>query len=524
MRKVISVLSLLLVISSYITVAQSLEMEWGAEFDLDRDYRYHKIVGQDADKFYLIRKEKTKDVTKSEVWLESVSKISSGIESSYKVVFPEIQGKKSKFENLFYINEKLILFLGVHDQMKQLSYLYATEIDEDGISKETPKMIGHTSLILNPEEGFKYSLTPDQKHVLVHYHVPFNLYTGEPLYFKMIDSNLEVVESKRFELPLLKRKLQIKNYQRGESGNYYFAIQMEPAQQGRSRGRGGAAKINYIYTVMVYNAKKDSLQDYRIKVDKYKPSGIMMALNDNEEIAVFGYGTKRSSAAPSGVYYQKINPRTEKITAKRFLEFSKDRAFLAEFKQERNGINDAQWYNFTPGQIVEMDEGGFVYLTEQYYVEREVIRDPRTKQETVAHFYHYNDILAISVDDEDRMNWYRRIAKNQYSTNDKGYYSSFIAVPVMSKLKVMYNDHPKNLKIKSSEKTKELKNNVMTGPSGQAIVATVYSDGNVDKAPMFEGSDGKYSICPKLFLYNDPEHSIYVQKGYKFKWGKFFFE
>ncbi|MEA3443216.1 MAG: hypothetical protein U9R19_00665, partial [Bacteroidota bacterium] len=379
-------------------------------------------------------------------------------------------------------------------------------------------------LIVDPEAGFKFSLTSDKKFVIVHYHIMFSTYTGEPLYFKMINSDLNVVESKRFEFPYIKSKLKLINYERGESGNYYFAIQTEPTKGKKSRRGGRAARISYNYSILVYNAKKDSLQDYKISVKKFNPSSLMMTISENEDVLAFGFGTRRSSSAYSGVYFQRIDPRTEKFIVKNFLDFSKDRTFLAEFKQERNGTNESQWYSFTPGQVVQRDNGGFVYLTEQCYTEKEVIRDPKTKKETSAYFHHYNDILAISVDDENNMEWFRRIPKNQYSTNDKGYYSSFTVKPVMNKLKILYNDHSKNLKNKNLEKIKELRNNIATNPSGQAIVATVYSDGNIDKAIMFEGSDSKYTICPKLFIDSDPQFFIYAQKGSKFKIGNFFFE
>ncbi|MCF8373291.1 MAG: hypothetical protein K9H64_16850 [Bacteroidales bacterium] len=526
MRKVISLLSLFIVILSSSIVAQTLEVEWGAEFDLDRDYRYHKIVGQDVEKFYVIRKEKEKDVTRSTIWLESVSKTSMGIESSYQVTLPEINGKSSNFEGLFYIDSKLILFASVHDQLKQLSNLYVMHIDEDGLSKGSPQLVGFMSLILDPDEGFKFSVTPDNKHILLHYHIPFSTYTGEPLYFKLISSDLEVVENKRFELPYLQSKVQIVNYERGESGNYYFAIQAEPAKKGRtSRAAAGrVVKIQYNYSVLVYNAKKDTLQDYLIKVDKFTPDGIMMTLNEDEDVMVFGFATKRSSAAYSGVYYQRIDPRIEKVTAQNFLDFSKDRAFLAEFKQERNGTNETEWYSYSPGQIVPLDNGGFIYLSEQTYSEKKIISDPKSKKETSVYYYHHNDILAISVDDENKMEWVRRIPKNQFSTNDKGYYSGFTAVAVGSKVKIMFNDHSKNLKNRKPEETKELKNNIMMNPSGDAIVATLYSDGNVDKAEMFPGSDSKFSICPKLFLESRSQNFIYAQKGSSYKWGNFFFE
>lgn len=526
MRKVISLLSLLVIIFSNAVVAQTLEVEWGAEFDLNRDQLYQKVIGQDVEKFYVIRKEKGKPVSKSNIWLESISKTSMGIESSYQLTLPEIHGKKSVFEELFYVDGKLILFATVHDPMKQLSNLYAMHINEDGMSKGNPQLVGFMALVLDPADGFKFTVAPDKKHILLHYHIPFTTYTGEPLHFKLISSDLEVVETKRFELPYLQDKIKVVNYERGESGNYYFAVQAEPVKKGRSSRAavGRTVKIQYNYSVLVYNAQKDTLQNYPITVDRFNPEGIMMALNEEEEVIVFGFATKRSSAAYTGAYYQRIDPRIERVTVQEFLDYSKDRNLLAEFKHKRNGTNESEWYSYSPGQVIPLDNGGFVYLSEQTYSEKNIITDPKSKEATNVYYYHHNDILAISVSSDNKMDWIKRIPKNQFSTNDKGYYSGFVATAVGTKLKIMFNDHSKNLKNRNPDDTKEIKNNIMTSPTGVAIVATLYSDGNVDKAEMFPGSDSKYSICPKLYLEGRSQSFIYAQKGSKFKWGNFFFE
>ncbi|MEA3444307.1 MAG: hypothetical protein U9R19_06215, partial [Bacteroidota bacterium] len=192
MRKAIVFLSILAGFLSGSLFAQTPEIEWGAKFDIDRDYQYDRIVGQDDEKIFIIKKEKTKELGKSNIWLESISKLTMGIESSYKLEMPKIHSKKSNFENLYFIDGKLILFVTVHDQMKKISSLYMMHIDEDGITKGEPQMLTFMALIVDHEAGFKFSLTSDKKFVIVHYHIMFSTYTGEPLYFKMINSDLNV--------------------------------------------------------------------------------------------------------------------------------------------------------------------------------------------------------------------------------------------------------------------------------------------------------------------------------------------
>ncbi len=525
MRKVLIVISLLTSIISSSIFAQTVEVEWGGLNDLPKKTRFKKVIGQDSDKIFLVRTEKGKSLKNSEIWLESISKTTMGIESSYKLNIPEVYNKKSNFERLFYINNKLVLFVTVTDAIKDRDNLYAMHIDEDGVSSGEPQLVGTISSNLDENLRFKYSVTPDKKKVLVQYNVPFSTYTGEPIYFKLVDSNLEVTETKRFIFPYEKRKLSITNFQRGESGNYYIAVRAHPKKQRRTSARGGKKPvINYVYYILVYNAKKDSLQEYTMVVDKYRPTSMTFSLDEEENVLLFGFGNKRSSIAPGSVYYQKLNPRTEKFEVKSLMEFYKDRAFLAEFKQERNGDDPSHWYSFSNGRVIFLDNGSKVFITEQYYETKRIIVDPKDKSETAIYYYNYNDILLTCFDEDDQPLWYRRVPKNQFSTNDKGYYSSYAVTVDMNKIKLIYNDNPKNIKNKSISNTKQLKNNINTNPSGIAMLTTIYSDGNIDVAPMFPKSDAKYSTCPRLFVEDDGQYFVYGQKGSKYKYGNFFFE
>jgi len=65
MRKAIIIISLLLTgIFTNSLIAQTLEVEWGGFNDLPKKTRFDKIIGEDSDKFYMIRSEKGKDLDK----------------------------------------------------------------------------------------------------------------------------------------------------------------------------------------------------------------------------------------------------------------------------------------------------------------------------------------------------------------------------------------------------------------------------------------------------------------------------
>ena len=526
MKNKLLVLSIVLAFVFQYASAQTLDVEWGALVDLPKKTQYIKLAGHDADKYYVIRSSKEGSLNNRHIWLESISKTTNEIDASYEIAMPEVYSKKTVYENLFYIDGKLLLFVAVNDMVKTQKNLYAYTIQEDGNPVGEPVFVGSTPLMNDPESGFHYNLSPNGKKIIVQYHNVFSTYTGEPFHFKVFNSDLKLVEKQNFELPFLKRKFNVIKYQRGESGNYYFAVKLAPVKTRRSSSRGGgrAVRIKYEYKMLIYNAKKEAFQPYNVAVEKFTPQSITFKLDEEENVLLFGQATKRSAAEISAIYYKKLNPRLEKYVAQTYRDFSKDRSFLADFKNERNGTGPDQWYSYTPGKIVFTQDGSAVYLTEQYYRTERTMVEPKTKKETTIYYYTYGDILAVNANYDNHMEWYAKVPKSQFSTNDGGYYSSYYVTTDANKVKIFFNDHSRNFGKVPYGKIKTIKFNVSLPPSGEAAVITIYSDGNVDKAKMFPKDSRNVNIVPALFLDDEDHFFIYGQDRNDFKFGNFFFE
>lgn len=524
MKKIQLILILLITLSGTRTIAQTLDVEWGGAKKLEKDTRYLKIAGEDRDKFYMVRVNKNLPLEQTPVWLESVSKTTNSIEMSYPLNMPEVYGKKTSFEDLFYIDNQLVLFVAFVDGAKQRKTIYALKISEDGTPSGEPLMIGNIPFT-GVEKGFSFSLNADKKSVLVQYVNEFSVYSGEPFQFKLIGADLSVIENHSFELPFPKRKFKVAKIDRGKSGNYYFALALEPEKQRKTSARAGQTPaVSYEYMILVWNASKKIFQQYPVEVEKYSPKTITFGLDAEENMYIMGFGTKRSAAALVAVYYQKLIPRIEKFEAKSVKDFSKDRNFINEFKDPRNGASDAERYAYNSGEILFLQSAGIVFLSEHFYETSRVMIEPRTKAETLIRYYNFNDIMAVNVSEENEIGWVTKVPKKQFSTDDKGYYSSYFATVDNNKTKLFFNDNSKNIGKVPYAKIKEATFYQATNPAETATVVTIYSDGNVDRAPMFQKTESKVNICPKLILRNDTQYYIYGQDKGDVLFGNFFFE
>jgi hypothetical protein len=105
--------------------------------------------------------------------------------------------------------------------------------------------------------------------------------------------------------------------------------------------------------------------------------------------------------------------------------------------------------NYIPRQILLRNDGGLVYVAE-YYEMQEIILGtdisglnvsssiPARLNRTVKR-YNYGDLLLISLNGKDSIEWVETIHKEQVSENDDGFYSSFANLRLKSKFAIFFN-------------------------------------------------------------------------------------
>ena len=91
-----------------------------------------------------------------------------------------------------------------------------------------------------------------------------------------------------------------------------------------------------------------------------------------------------------------------------------------------------------------LDDGSYFMLGEQYYRYMERIYDPRTNITTTTEHFYYNSIISSYFDAQGNHKWTERIPKEQNSTNDFGYFSSFATLNNGKEIFLFFNDSEKN--------------------------------------------------------------------------------
>ncbi|OFX22190.1 MAG: hypothetical protein A2033_14550 [Bacteroidetes bacterium GWA2_31_9] len=504
---------LFIVIACYIAgYGQTLQVDWGDLQEMPKDNFNEKIIGYDKDGLYILRSSGDYVVDNSNIWLDYFSTTMKSKESSVQVLLPSVEGQMSNFLDMFYISNKLILFTTVNDASKKKTFAYAQIISKDGTLAGKPILAGE--ILLNSEtDKFNINLSPDKTRIMVSTISTYEKYVT-PYIIKVFDSNLKEIVNSGFDLPLKDRNFTVLQTMYGNSGNIYFAIKAEQVSKRKTTG------VKYDYLVLVHSTTKKDFDTYTVTLEKNNPASIMFALDNDENVVVFGFVSPKSAPGFTGIYYQKINPKTAKLELNTSGLFTRE--MILEFSDGRNGETAAQYLNYIPKNILFLENGSAVFLSEQSYTTTRTMVDPKTKAEEVIYYYNSNDVIAASASKEGKIEWTIRIPKNQKSLNDNSYYLSYFATATRygSKVKMLYIDSPGNLNSNLVSEIKELKR----PQKGVATVLTIYSDGSTDKARMFDAVDLKFLFSPKALLETPGQFYVPALDGKAYKLGSFFFD
>ncbi len=166
--------------------------------------------------------------------------------------------------------------------------------------------------------------------------------------------------------------------------------------------------------------------------------------NSRERIYGGGFYSSKKAGNYEGVLFAQLGTDSAAQSIVRHLP-------LEDRLREESGRNKKRAFNdYQTRQLIIRNDGGFVLLAEDYYVN---VRSaglqpygyytsyysPFIGSQNIREF-HYGDILALSYNGEGNREWNSFIRKDQYSQEDGGVFSSYSFINTGGSLGCLYND------------------------------------------------------------------------------------
>jgi len=487
-------LILILILNSNFYFSQTPELEIGSMRKLEKKKLPQKIIGSDENYFYTVSWENVNEKHPNLIRLERYNVEELNLDTIWEFEMPKVMDISPKFENIFYLNGNLLLFTSGKDTEIQKNVLYLQKISPNGEVQGSFKSVGELSLYNDKKDGFNFKLTEDKSKIVIFFYDTYeNKYDKEPYTVKIIDGDMNEVFGRALKFPLQDRRFKVNDYKVSEKGNIYFSISAEKITKRRKTKRPSRKikKEKFDQIFLSYNAESFKFNSFLIDDPKFKPENLSFGIDAEENVHIFAFATKKSGSQFAGVFYRKISNETEKI------------------------------FNYGIGDINFLQDGTIIFLAENKFTNVKIITGKTSSVKKIN--YHFcNDLLSVHVNEESAIDWVVKIPKNQYSSNDNFYYSSYFVTNKENKLRIIFNDNPKNLNEKNPDKIKSIKKNAIYKPfSASAVILTLFSDGSYEKYELFTRNLKNFSTAPRLIFQKEDLFFIYAQQKKKYAFSSF---
>ena len=437
----------------------------------------------------------------------------------------KVENGMANYEGIQRIGNKLIVFLS--DRLKGVNHLYMQEFNEELMPKGQAVEVATFEEERGRGKGiFQTIVSRDQNYMGIIWEIPGRRDTPDRYGFKILDSTLQEHSSGDYALPFDPKLCTIDQHYLSNTGDYFLSL-----TEFESIDRKLFRDYQSYKSVHILHVTEDEVEDMVIDVQGKRIDAMTMSSDNERVFTILGVYGEKGKPGVSGLIYLRANFLKREIIDEGSTKFSKDfitqnwsdRERQRADRRESRGKGEPQFYNYVVRQSEVLKDGSIVGSLEQFYVVVNTYTDPRTGVTRTSFTYYYNDIIAFKVGKDGGFDWLTKIRKTQVSTNDDGYFSSYMRFIDNGKMCVLFNDNINNYdddgrfidtnRIYPSSFTK--KRNAV------ALVQVNLQDGSVDRQMLFDRKEVQALAVPRKSPvdYNQRDVLIYATFGRRERFG-----
>ncbi len=501
-----------LLLMSVLAIGQSksdkADVLWGPELRESKKMSLGDIAGYDDSGMYLVKHKRGKMI------LEHYD--TKMVKTKSKEVDLKYQKKERDYKFMVHADEKLYLFSSYVNNKTKKNYLFVESVNKKTLGLSGMKKIAEIDISDRKKPGlgaymwgyasgynmgsFRYDVSRDESKIMIYFNLPRTKGDEkEKLGIHVFDSGMEELWRKDITLPYADDLFSLHDYTVSNSGNVYLLGKEYKEKKDRERG-----EVNYKYRILGYLNNGQDLKKYLLDNEDHFLYSMKILVSDENDILCSGFYSDKGALGILGSYFLRIDGKTKEVASKSFKKFDKDfvlenlhkRVEKAVKKREKRG-KETGLYRYRLDDIILRSDGGALLVGEQFYTRTVTTTSTSntgvTSTRTTTYYYN-NDIIIININPDGEVQWTKRIAKKQVSTNTN-MYSSYVKAVVKDKIYFVFNDNAKNLNYKGSGGVENFK---VGGKNAIATLVTMDKNGNQEREALFNTKDADVVALPMM--------------------------
>ena len=413
-------------------------VRWSQPMADNSKYGYLKIIGSDGDGFYVLRSNlslsSTKDRSgfKSRKYLLQYYGMELNLHWEQELTAPAEGGKIADVQVM---DDKVIVLFYTRDKASKKFNFYVQFINASGKWQDQAVLLDDFSADEFDEENKPgIMLSHDQTKFAMSYRKFQKDQEVQAFMVVVADNTLRILYRKEIQVPLAIRYFVPVTAVLSDSGNY-FVLGIKYTTDKKVKAPGES-----YYQLVGYNLKEDRVMDREVKIqDKFLTDVAISSDNFNHKIVVAGFYSDKTTYSTAGIFscsFEEDSLKDQQVTNSPF-----PAAFLQKFVGDRKENKNKELVNYSIDRLVLRKDGGAAVVAESYYETSRTYWDYYTQTVTSHYYYHFGNIMILSVNPDGNILWSTVFSKDQNSTDDAGYYSSYASAISGGKIITIYNKY-----------------------------------------------------------------------------------
>lgn len=483
----------------FLLPAQQVDLRWSEEFPLERRGLI-SLIGQDDQQIFVLRQYFQ---NRLKLYLEAYD---TSFTKRLEIALPANPRKlkSSSYLNSWLLNDSLFIFTRDYIGSKKLHRLQVTIANREGEILVPHRTLD--SIRVDRQEDltdFRMRLARDSSTFLYTWSEKYRGNDPERIGMLVLNPRLEARFTKRLLLPFKEKNVILAETHIDNQGVVYALVKITPPVRAVEKGQS-----RYYYSIFSWAPATGTTSEYELKLGKKYIDHAHLTVEPSGQLFCSGFFSTLNSRISKGFFYLRIDSDSKALIARGLQE-------IPDLYPPKLKPRDK--LDYTVREVYFLPDSSSVVIGEQYRLTISRSWDYRTGYRAL-YTYFYKNIVAIQILPDGSIGPVRRIAKNQITNNDGGFYSSFLSGMYRDDFYFMFNDHPKNLKtIWKDQRVKGMP----AYRKAIAVVVRLKPEGEASKAQLFRGREHGTVLRPGLYLQtNENTFLIVSEYGNTFRLGK----
>ncbi len=419
--------------SSLVLPAQSVK--WSQPLQDNKKSPYLKILGEDENEnFYVLKSNMSLEDDREHSGFRNRSYLLQYFSSEMALIWEK--DLKTSYEDghitdVRLVNGKLIVTSYLYDKKGKLYYFYSQYLGKDSKWIDKPVLLASfSSETLDEKNKPGLISSHDQSLVAFSYRQLTKEDTSQSFRIIVLDTNLVLKYSKEIIIPASEQLFVPLDFVLTDSASFVL-LGIHYTTEKKIK-----APDQSYYELYGYNFKRDRFVNASIRSEiRFLTDVGITADNLNNKIVVAGFYSDKTTYSTAGIFYYALTEDSLTDTKTIHTPFSDEylRKFIIDQKENRELVN------YSIDRLIVRKDGGVALIAESMYKNSRSYFD-YYMQAYISHvYYHYGNIMVLSVNPNGNILWNNVISKDQNSIDDSGVFSSYFCAITGGKLVSVYN-------------------------------------------------------------------------------------